>query len=508
MTTPLRADYAPDGSEHPGEFPYTRGISDRPGPWIMGQYAGFGTASETNVRFRALLEAGVTGFSVALDLPTQMGIDSDDPAAAGEVGKVGVAIDSLADIEALMDGIPLERISQVRSTANSIGYIWAAMFVALAEQRGLDPNAFGMFIQNDVLKEYIARGTQIFPPAPSLRLSVDVLEYVANRLPRWTPLAISGYHIRESGSDAAQEIAFTFANAIAYLDAVLARGVSIDAIAPTLFTFLSSGIELLEEVAKFRAARRVWANLIRTRYAPKDPRSEQLRIFVFTAGSSLTAQQPLNNVVRTTIEATAAALAGIQTMHVCAYDEAVGVPTQAAATLALRTQQIVAGETGLTETLDPFGGSHAVEALTSEVEARIEGLLAEIEVRGGALACVESGWFQEELGAAAYRHAREIESGATPVIGVNRFITPADPIPVFRMDPAGEERQRESLRELRVRRSADEVARCLDLIEAAARSGTNVVPACVEAVKAYATIGEIVGRLRTVFGEWRPTGSY
>ncbi len=506
--TSLRADYARDDQEHPGEFPYTRGISADPGPWIMGQYAGFGTAAETNGRFRALLDAGVTGFSVALDLPTQMGLDSDDPAAAGEVGKVGVAIDSLADIETLMEGIPLERISQVRTTANSIGYIWAAAFVALAEQRGLDPNAFGMFIQNDVLKEYIARGTQIFPPGPSLRLSVDVLEYVADRMPRWVPLAVSGYHIRESGADAAQEIAFTFANAKAYLDAAVGRGVSIDAVAPTLFTFLSSGIELLPEVAKFRAARRVWAKLIRERYAPNDPRSEQLRIFVFTAGSSLTAQQPLNNVVRTTVEATAAALAGVQTMHVCAFDEALGVPTEAAATLALRTQQIVAYETGLTETVDPFGGSYAVEALTAELESRIEALLADIESLGGALACIESGWFQNELGASAYRHARAIESGDRAVIGVNRFATPSEPLVVFRVDPAGEQRQRESLQALRDRRSQPDVTRCLDLVERAARSGENVVPACVEAVKAYATVGEIVGRLRTVFGEWRPTGAF
>jgi methylmalonyl-CoA mutase N-terminal domain/subunit len=506
--TSLRADYAADGQEHAGEFPYTRGISAQPGPWIMGQYAGFGTAAETNARFRALLEAGVTGFSVALDLPTQMGLDSDDPAAAGEVGKVGVAIDSLADIETLMEGIPLERISQVRTTANSIGYIWAAMFVALAEQRGLDPNTFGLFIQNDVLKEYIARGTQIYPPEPSLRLSVDVLEYVARHLPRWTPLAISGYHIRESGSDAIQEIAFTFANAIAYLDAAVARGVSIDAVAPTLFTFLSAGIELLSEVAKFRAARQVWAKLIHNRYGAKDPRSEQLRIFVFTAGSSLTAQQPLNNVVRATIEALAAALAGVQTMHVCAYDEAVGVPTEAAATLALRTQQIAAFETGLTQTLDPFGGSYAIEALTSETATRIEALLAEIESRGGALACIESGWFQNELGASAYQHQQAIDSGAQAVIGVNRFATPSEPLVVFQMDPAGEARQRESLSQLRERRSQAEVTRCLDLIEAAARSGQNVVPACVEAVKAYATVGEIVARLRAVFGEWRPTGAY
>ena len=474
----------------------------------MGQYAGFGTAAETNGRFRALLDAGVTGFSVALDLPTQMGIDSDDPRAAGEVGKVGVAIDSLADIEILMEGIPLERISQVRTTANSIGYVWAAMFIALAEQRGLDPNSFGMFIQNDVLKEYVARGTQIFPAEPSLRLSVDVLEYVAQHVPNWVPLAISGYHIREAGSDAAQEIAFTFANAIAYLDAVVARGVSIDAVAPTLFTFLSSNIEILNEVAKFRAARRVWAKLIRDRYAARDPRSEQLRIFVFTAGSSLTAQQPLNNVVRTTVEATAAALAGVQTMHVCAYDEAVGVPTEAAATLALRTQQIVAFETGLTETVDPLGGSHAVEELTAELESEIAALMAEIDSRGGALACIESGWFQDELAGAAYHQAQAVESGERTVIGVNRFASPSAPIEVFRSDPAGEQQQRESLAAVRARRSPDEVERCLDLVEGAARSGENVVPACVEAVKAYATVGEIVARLLGVFGSWRPSRAF
>jgi methylmalonyl-CoA mutase N-terminal domain/subunit len=504
----IRADYAPEGEEHAGEFPYTRGISDRPGPWIMGQYAGFGTAAETNARFRALLDAGVTGFSVALDLPTQMGIDSDDAAAAGEVGKVGVAIDSLADIEVLMDGIPLERISQVRTTANSIGYVWAAMFVALAEQRGLDPNAFGLFIQNDVLKEYIARGTQIFPPEPSLRLSVDVLEYAAHHLPRWVPLAVSGYHIRESGSDAIQEIAFTFANAIAYLDAAVARGVAIDAVAPSLFTFLSAGTEVLPEIAKFRAARRVWARLIRERYAARDPRSEQLRIFVFTAGSSLTAQQPLNNVVRTTVEALVAALAGVQTMHVCAYDEALGVPTEAAATLALRTQQIVAFETGLTETLDPFGGSHAIEALTAETASGIEAMLGDIESRGGALACIESGWFADELAAAAYIQARAVESGQKAVIGVNRFASASEPLAVFRGDPTGEQRQADGVRALRARRPQQEVERCLDLVERAARSGENVVPACVEAVKAYATIGEIVDRLRAVFGEWRPTGAY
>ena len=335
-----------------------------------------------------------------------------------------------------------------------------------------------------------------------------MLEHVARHVPNWVPLAVSGYHIREAGSDAVQEIAFTFANAIAYLDAVVARGVSIDAVAPTLLTFLSSNIELLNEVAKFRAARRVWAKLIRERYAARDPRSEQLRIFVFTAGSSLTAQQPLNNVARTTIEAIAAALAGVQTMHVCAYDEAVGVPTEAAATLALRTQQIVAFETGLTETLDAMGGSHAVEALTAELESEIVALLAEIDLRGGALACIESGWFQNEIAGAAYRQAQAVEAGEKTVVGVNKFEAPSDPIEVFRSDPAGEQQQRESLAAVRARRSQADVTRCLDLVESAARSGDNVVPACVEAVKAYATVGEIVGRLRNVFGEWRPSRSF
>lgn len=500
-----RADYGPDGRERPGEFPYTRGISAEPSPWIMGQYAGFGTAAETNARFRALLDAGVTGFSVALDLPTQIGIDSDDPRAAGEVGKVGVAIDSLADVERLMEGIPLERINQVRTTANSIGYIWAAMFVALAEQRGVDPNAFGMFIQNDVLKEYIARGTQIFPPGPSLRLSVDVLEHVARHVPRWVPLAISGYHIREAGSDPVQEIAFAFANAVEYLDAAVARGLPIDAVAPTLFTFLSSNMELLVEVAKFRAARRVWAKLIRERYGARDPRSEQLRIFVFTAGSSLTAQQPLNNVARTSVEVLAAALAGVQTMHVCAYDEAVGVPTETAATLALRTQQIVAYETGLTETVDPLGGSYAVEELTDDLEAEIIELLAEIESRGGALECIESGWFQQQLSDAAYRLAQAIESGERTVVGVNKFVVPTEPIEVFRVDPEVEQRQVESLQELRARRFRADLDAALDAVERAARKGENVIPACIEAVKAYATVGEIVDRLKEVFGTWRPT---
>lgn len=504
----LRSDYAPDGAERPGEFPYTRGVSAEPRPWIMGQYAGFGTPRESNERFRRLLDAGVTGFSVAMDLPTQMGIDSDDPRAVGEVGRVGVAIDSLADIEILMDGIPLEQISQVRTTANSIGYIWAALFVALAEKRGVEPNAFGLFIQNDVLKEFIARGTQIFPPEPSLRLAVDCIEYCAEHVPNWTPLAMSGYHIRESGASATQEIAFTFANARAYLDECVRRGVSVDQVAPTLFTFLAITTDVLQEVAKFRAARRVWARLMRDVYGAKDARSEQLRIFAFTAGSTLTAQQPLNNVVRVSIEAMAAALAGVQTMHVSAYDEALGVPTEAAATLALRTQQVVAFETGLTETLDPFAGSYAVESLTDDLETSIWDLLEQIEERGGALAGIDSGAFSRELADAAYEHALSIERGERTVVGVNRFPTESEPLEVFRVDPATEAAQVEAVRGLRATRDGAAVDSALRRLRDDVASGRSVMPATIEAVKAYTTIGEIVDVLREAHGPWVPTAAF
>jgi methylmalonyl-CoA mutase, N-terminal domain len=501
----LRPDYAPASAEHPGDYPFTRGVSPEPKAWIMGQYAGFGTPRESNQRFHTLLEAGVTGFSVAMDLPTQMGIDSDDPRAAGEVGRVGVAIDSLADIEILMDGIALEDISQVRTTANSIGYLWAAMFFALARKRGVDPNAFGLLIQNDVLKEFIARGTQIFPAPASLRLAADTIEYCSEHVPNWTPLSMSGYHIRESGASAAQEIAFTFANARAYLDECVRRGVSVDQVAPTLFTFLAITMDFLPEVAKFRAARRIWARLMKETYGAKDPRSHQLRIFAFTAGSSLTAQQPLNNVVRASLEATAAALAGVQTMHVSAYDEALGVPSESAATLALRTQQVVAFESGLTTTLDPFGGSYAVEALTDELEAEVIDLSARIEQLGGALMCIESGWFSRELADAAYRHTQSVESGARTVVGVNKFPSPSEPLDVFRVDPAAESAQIRSLTKLRGRRDVAAVKRTLTGLHAAACSGDNILPATIEAVTVYATIGEIVDVLRDVHGDWIPT---
>ena len=495
-------------TEQPGQFPYTRGISADPGVWTMGQYAGFGTAAETNARFKALLAQGLTGFSVALDLPTQMGLDSDNPRSRGEVGKVGVAIDSLADIEVLMDGIELERITQVRTTANSIGYIWAALFEALAEKREVDPNAFGMFIQNDVLKEYFARGTQIFPAPAGLKLSVDVIEHIARRIPRWVSLAMSGYHIRESGSSAVQEIAFTFSNAHAYLDAAIARGLSVDDVAPTLFTFLSSNMDFMPEVAKFRAARRVWARLMRDTYQAKDPRSEQLRIFVFTAGSSLTAQQPLNNVVRTSVEALAAALGGVQTMHVCAYDEALGVPTEAAATLALRTQQIVAFETGVTGMVDPLGGSYVLEALTDQLEREILDEMHRIEQKGGALACIESGYFATALSDSAYEQALAVDSGEKQVIGVNRFVTDPVSFEVFGIDPESERSQVRAVEEVRARRDESAVTRALEELREAAAGGDNVVPVCVTAVRAYATVGEIADVLRGAYGTWKPSGTF
>ncbi|MGY0230197.1 acyl-CoA mutase large subunit family protein [Longispora urticae] len=493
-------------SEQPGQFPYTRGISDTAKPWIMGQYAGFGSPAQSNARFRSLLDQGVTGFSVALDLPTQLGLDSDDPKALGEVGRVGVAIDSLADIEILMAGIPLEKISQVRTTANSIGYLWTALFTALAETRGVHPNDFGLFIQNDVLKEFVARGTQIFPPAPSLRLAVDTIEHCVRHTPRWVPLAMSGYHIREAGSNAAQEIGYTFANAIAYLDECVRRGLSVDAVAPTLFTFLSVNMDVLAEIAKLRAARRVWANLVRTRYGTKDPRSEQLRIFAFTAGSSLTAQQPLNNVVRATAEMIAAALGGIQTMHVSAYDEALGVPTEAAATLALRTQQIVAFETGLNGVVDPLGGAPYVEALTDAVERDILDVMDAVARRGGALACIESGYLVSELSDAAYQHAQEVESGVRTVVGVNVYREPKGPLDVFAVDPAMEAAQVAAVRAVRAARGS--VAGVLADVADAARGQENVIPACTAAVRARATIGEVVAVLRGVYGSWQPSGTF
>jgi methylmalonyl-CoA mutase N-terminal domain/subunit len=382
------------------------------------------------------------------------------------------------------------------------------MFVALAEQRGMDPNKFGMFIQNDVLKEYIARGTQIFPAEAGLKLSTDVIEYIATKVPRWVSLAMSGYHIRESGSDAIQEVAFTFANAREYLDAAIARGVTVDQIATTLFTFLSSNIEFLPEVAKFRAARRTWARLIREKYDPKEANSEKLRIFAFTAGSSLTAQQSMNNVVRTSIEMLAAALGGIQTMHVSAFDEALGVPTEEAATLALRTQQVVAFESGVLKSVDPLAGSYEIERLTDELAEKMWEMLEEIEKRGGALACINDGWFSAELSEKAYEFAMSIESGERKQVGVNIFKADTPPYKPFEINPESEKGQVKALQALRAKRDNAKVDVTLAELHRVAVSGENIMDACIEAVKAYATVGEIVNELRKVYGKWKPTRTF
>jgi methylmalonyl-CoA mutase N-terminal domain/subunit len=493
----------------PGRPPFTRGITPRmylEKPWIMGQYAGFGSAEQTNGRFKELLRAGQTGFSVALDLPTQLGLDSDHPHAHGEVGRVGVAIDSLADMEVLFDGIPLENVRQIRTTANSIGHLWLALNVALAEKKGRDPNAVRILIQNDVLKEYIARGTQIYPPRAGLRIVADVIDYCARHLPSWTPLSMSGYHMREAGANAIQELAFTFANGIAYCDAALERGLSVDDFAPSLFTFLTADMELLEEVAKFRAARNVWDGIMSERFHASNPESRALRIFAFSAGSNLTAQQPLVNIIRVSINALAAVLGGVQTLHTSAYDEALGVPTQDAATLALRTQQVILEESGVANVVDPLGGSYAIEALTAEIERRVRVELDKIDELGGAMWCIESGWFKEQIAESAYRIQNEIDSGQRKVVGVNCFVVEdgeKGPNP-FAIDEAIEPEQVHRLQELRDRRDARAVREALDRLERAARDGSSIVPPTIDAVRVYATVGEISDTLAGVFGRYQP----
>jgi methylmalonyl-CoA mutase, N-terminal domain len=493
----------------PGKPPYTRGITPRmylEKPWIMGQYAGFGSAEQTNGRFKELLRAGQTGFSVALDLPTQLGLDSDHPHARGEVGRVGVAIDSLADMEILFDGIPLQNVRQIRTTANSIGHLWLALNVALAEKKREDPNAVKILIQNDVLKEYIARGTQIYPPRAGLRIVADVIEYCARHLPSWTPLSMSGYHMREAGANAIQELAFTFANGIAYCDAAIEKGLSVDDFAPSLFTFLTADMELLEEVAKFRAARNVWDWIMAERFHAQNPESRALRIFAFSAGSNLTAQQPLVNVIRVSINALAAVLGGVQTLHTSAYDEALGVPTQEAATLALRTQQVILEESGITRVVDPLGGAYAVEALTAEIEQRVRVELDKIDELGGALRCIESGWFKEQIAEAAYRIQTEIDSGTRRVVGVNCFVVEdgeKGPDP-FAIDETIEAEQVARLRRLRATRDGRAVREALAGLERAAREESSIVPPTIEAVRAYATVGEISDTLKEVFGSYEP----
>ena len=469
--------------------------------WVMGMYSGYGSAEEANERYRTLLDRGQTGFSIALDLPTQCGYDADHSLAAGEVGVTGVHIGSLADMERLFEGIPLEKVRQIRTTANAIGPIITAMYIAAFEKQGVNIRNTRMFIQNDVLKEYFARGTYIFPPEAAVKLSSDVIEYCARNLPAWTPLAMSGYHIRDRGSTATQELAFTFANGLAYLDQVCRRGMNIDTFAPQIWTFLSAGIDVLEEVAKFRAARRIWARLMRDRYSAQNPETMKLKIFAYTLGGNLVAQQPLNNIARVAIETLAAVLGGVQTIATSSYDEAYAIPTEDAATIALRTQQIVAHEAGVTGTVDALGGSFAIESLTDTIEADVFNYLEKIEAVGGAVRCIEEGFYDRELSEAAYRYQRQIETNERILVGLNAYKSDEEQqIPVFKANTETERRQIERLRLLRQQRDNRLVAKTLMDLAEQARANENLLPALIETVKAYATVGEICEQLRAVYG--------
>jgi methylmalonyl-CoA mutase N-terminal domain/subunit len=490
----------------PGEFPFTRGVQAtmyRSRFWTMRQYAGFATAEETNRRFRYLLDQGQTGLSVAFDLPTQMGYDSDAPAAEGEVGRVGVPISSLADMEVLLDGLPLGDVS-TSMTINATAPILLALYVTAAEAQGVERARISGTTQNDILKEYIARGTYIFPPRPSMRLVTDVFEFCARELPRWNTISISGYHMREAGATAAQELAFTLADGIAYVEAAVERGLDVDDFAGRLSFFFAAWSELFEEVAKFRVARRMWATIMRERFGATSARSMVCRFHVQTAGSSLTAQSIDNNVVRTTVQALAAVLGGAQSLHTNSRDEALALPTEEAARLALRTQQILAYEAGVTETPDPLAGSYSVESLTNELEAAAWAYLDEIETLGGTLAAIERGFQQREIQEAAYRVQRAIDVGDQVVVGVNRFRddevhTP----PTQRIDPDGERRQVERVRRVRAERSEAGWTAAMDELERIARADGNLMPAILAAVRAYATVGEISDRLRVTWGEHR-----
>jgi methylmalonyl-CoA mutase, N-terminal domain len=492
----------------PGEYPYTRGVQPtmyRGRLWTMRQYAGFSTAEDTNRRFRYLLEQGQTGLSVAFDLPTQMGYDSDASMAEGEVGRVGVPISSLADMEVLLDGLPLGTVS-TSMTINASAAVLLALYVAVAEKQGVARAQVSGTTQNDILKEYIARGTYIFPVRPSMRLVTDIFEFCSKELPRWNTISISGYHMREAGATAAQELAFTLADAIAYVDAAVSRGLEIDAFADRLSFFFAAWSELFEEVAKFRAARRMWARIVKERFGATDPRSMACRYHVQTAGSSLTAQSVDNNVVRTTVQALAAVLGGAQSLHTNSRDEALALPTEESARLALRTQQILAYESGVTETPDPLAGSYYVESLTDSLETSANEYLAEIERLGGTLAAIETGYQQRQIQESSYQVQRAIESGAKVVVGVNKFRDESKSTPnLQRIDPEAEKLQIASVQKVRAERDARAWEAAMRRLEECARGNENLMPAMIEAVKAYATVGEICDLLRDLWGEYRET---
>lgn len=487
----------------PGTFPFTRGIYPqmyRRRAWTMRQYAGYGSATESNRRYHYLLSQGQAGLSVAFDLPTQIGLDSDHIQAQGEVGKVGVAIDSLEDMEALFQGIALDKVS-TSMTINATAAILLALYVAVAKKQGIEIGNLSGTVQNDILKEYVARGTYIYPPEPSLRLVTDIFAFCHEQMPDWNMISVSGYHMREAGSTAAQELAFTLAHGITYTEAALARGLQIDEFAPRVSFFFNAHNNLLEEVAKFRAARRLWARLMRDRFGARDPRSWMLRFHAQTAGSTLTAQQPDNNLVRVTLQALAAVLGGAQSLHTNSRDEALGLPTEYSALLALRTQQIIAFESGVTNTIDPLGGSYYVESLTTSLEEQAEQYLKKIESMGGAVAAIAAGFMQREIQESAYRTQRALESGDQTTVGVNRFgEQEATSPPILRVDPQIEQDQKARLERLRSRRDSKQVKARLERVEEAARGEANLLPPIIDAVEGYATVGEISDVLRQVFG--------
>ncbi len=489
----------------PGQYPYTRGIQPtmyRGRTWTMRQYAGFGSAEETNLRFRYLLDQGQTGLSVAFDLPTQIGYDSDDLMAKGEVGKVGVAIDSLDDMEALLKDIPLDKVS-TSMTINAPAAVLLAMYIAVAEKQGVSQSEISGTIQNDILKEYIARGTYIFPPKPSMRLITDIFAYCAEQVPRWNTISISGYHIREAGSTASQELAFTIANGIAYVDAAIEAGLAVDDFAPRLAFFFNGHNQFLEEVAKFRAARRIWSKIMKERYGAKKAKSLQLRFHTQVAGSTLTAQQPDNNIVRVTMQALAAVLGGTQSLHTNAKDEALALPTEDSARIALRTQQIIANESGVTDTVDPLGGSYYIEKLTDELEDYVFNYIEKIDDMGGAVSAVEQGYMQREIHQAAYETQKKIESGEEIVVGMNKYTLEDEPKPeLHRIDPELQRKQIEKLQALRTRRDSSRVSARLEALRQGAQGDDNLMPLILECVRDYCTVGEICGVLREEFGEY------
>jgi len=490
----------------PGQFPYTRGIYPsmyRGRLWTMRQYAGFGTATDSNRRYRYLLEQGVNGLSVAFDLPTQIGYDSDHPLATGEIGRVGVAIDSIEDMATLFDDIPLDRVS-TSMTINATAIILLALYISVSKRQGVDPHRLTGTIQNDILKEYVARGTYIYPPRASLRIVTDLFEYCDTELPGWHPISVSGYHIREAGATADQEVAFTFAHAIVYVQAAIDSGLNVDSFGQRLSFFFNAHNDFLEEIAKFRAARRLWARIMRDRFGATQARAQQLRFHTQTAGSTLTAQQPDNNIVRVALQALAAILGGTQSLHCNGRDEALGLPTEDAAQIALRTQQIIAAETGVTQTVDPVGGAWAIEELTNKIERNARKLLERIDKQGGGLAAIESGFIQREIQESAYRAQEAIDSGNSTVVGVNKYSTnEPTPIEVLRIDPALEISQVEKIRAVRAARDETRWRATINGVEQAARGHTNLVPPIITAVEAHATVGEIADSLRGVFGEHR-----